>query len=200
MLGVTFDSKLNWGHHISNCINKAKKSLFTLRLLRKFFNPLEMRTLLDSYFYSVLYYNAVIWLQPEIGCAMKQKLLSISACALRTCLMNNNNVRSFEKIHELNKKCTPIQIMSYQAALLLYKTINFEVPDFEAITVLNQMTGTSRQTSFIIFRNSSTRIGMNTTSNKFHQLTDKIYLNSLGLTFVHYKKLMKIRFLKFGNT
>ena len=131
---------------------------------------------------------------------MKQKLLSISACALRTCLMNNNTSVSFEKIHELNKKCTPIQIMSYQAALSLYKTINFEVPDFEAITVLNQMTVSSRQTSFIIFRNNSTRIGMNTTSNKFYQLTNKITLNSLGLTFAHYKKLMKIQFLKFGNT
>ena len=94
VLGVTFDSKLNWSHHISNCINKAKKALFALRLLKKFFNPLEMRTLLDSYFYSVLYYNAVIWLQPEIGSAMKQKLLSISACALRSCLVNNNNVNN----------------------------------------------------------------------------------------------------------
>ena len=93
--------------------------------------------------------------------------------------------------------------MSYQAALILHKTMNFEVPDFEAITVLNQLTVTSRQTSFIIVRNNSSRIGMNslnTTSNKFYQLTDKIYLNSLGLTFVHYKKLMKIEFLKYGKT
>ena len=174
--------------------------MFALRLLRKFFNPSQMRTLLDSYFYSVLYYNAVIWLQPEIGCAMKQKLLSISSCALRTCLMNKNNVISFEKIHELNKKCTPEQIMKYQASLLLHKTTNFEVPDFEAITVLNQMTVTSRQTSFIIFRNNSTKIGMNTTANKLYQLTGMISLNSLGLPFVYFKKLMKIQFLKYGKT
>ena len=90
--------------------------------------------------------------------------------------------------------------MSYQAALLLHKTINFELPNFEAITVLNQMTVTRRQTSFIIFRNNSTKIGMNTTANKFYQLTGKVALNSLSLTFVHFKKLMKIQFLKYGNT
>ena len=69
---VTFDCKLNWNPHISNCINKAKKSLFTLRLLRKFLNNSEMRILLYSYFYSVLYYNAMIWLVPKIGNVMKK--------------------------------------------------------------------------------------------------------------------------------
>ena len=87
-----------------------------------------------------------------------------------------------------------------QAELLLHKTTNFEVPDFEGITVLNQTTLTSRQTSFLILGNNSTRIGMNTTSNKFYQLTGKILLNSLGLTFTHFKKLMKVQFLKYGKT
>ena len=105
VLGITFDSKLNWNQHISNCINKAKKSLFALRLLRKFFNQNEMRVLLDSYFYSVLYYNAVIWLMPRIGSVMTQKLLSVSACALRICLLSNNCELLLERIHEINKKC-----------------------------------------------------------------------------------------------
>ena len=87
-----------------------------------------------------------------------------------------------------------------QAELLLHKTTNFEVPDFEGITVLNQTTVTSRQTSFLILGNNSTRIGMNTTANKFYQLTGKIALNSLGLTVVHFKKLIKIQFLKYGKT
>ena len=125
-----------------------------------------MRKLLDSYFYSVLYYNDVIWLIPEIGSVMKQKLLSISACALRTCLMSNNREISFEKVHELHKKCTPSQIMRYQSSLQLHKIINFEQPNFEAVTVLNQMTCT------II------KIGMNTTVNKFYQLSGKVTLNS----------------------
>ena len=47
------------GMNISNCINKANKAIVALRLLRKYFNFHKMRSLLDSYFYSVLYYNSV---------------------------------------------------------------------------------------------------------------------------------------------
>ena len=66
--------------------------------------------------------------------------------------MNVDNVISFEKIHEINKKCTPSQIMSYQSALQQQKTVNFNEPLFEAITVLDQITVTSWQTVFLIFR------------------------------------------------
>ena len=51
VLGVIFDCKLNWNSHVASAINKAKNSLLALRLLRKYFNPSEMRTLLDSNFY-----------------------------------------------------------------------------------------------------------------------------------------------------
>ena len=51
VLGVIFDSKLSWNDHIAHCISKSKKALFALRLLRKYFNFDEMRTLLDSNFY-----------------------------------------------------------------------------------------------------------------------------------------------------
>ena len=53
VLGVIFDSKLNWGPHLANAICKSRKALFALRLLRKIFNYQEMRLLLDSYFYVV---------------------------------------------------------------------------------------------------------------------------------------------------
>ena len=156
-------------------------------------------------FNSVLYYNAVVWLVPEIGLVMKQMLLSISACALRSCIGNVDNVISFEKLYQINKKCTPTQIMAYQSALQLHKILDFNnldfvQPSFESVTVLNQMAVTSRQINFIIFRENTTKIGMNTTAYKFNQLSGKMSLNSLGYSFVHYKKLMKFQFLKYGKT
>ena len=44
---------------------KQKKSLYALRLIRNFFKKEEMKIYLDSNFYSILYYNAVIWLSPR---------------------------------------------------------------------------------------------------------------------------------------
>ena len=138
VLGVTFDSKLNWYSHTCKAIAKARKALYALRLLRNFFTKDKMRTLLDSYFYSVLYYNSVIWLTPELNSQIKQSLLSVSANALRSCLMYNCSEISFIRIHQMCKKCTPTQIMSYQNALWLHKTVNvmFEQCSTEHVRVL----------------------------------------------------------------
>ena len=107
VLGVIFDSKLNWNAHIANAISKAKKAFFALRLFNKFFNTTDMRALLDSNFYSILYYNSVIWLTPKITAVMKQSLLSISANALRSCMMVKCAQVYFENVHVKCKKVLP---------------------------------------------------------------------------------------------
>ena len=202
VLGVIFDNKLNWNAHISHIIKKAKKSLYALKLLKRHFNHDEMRMLLDSYFYSVLYYNSVIWLTPEISSKMKHNLFSISANALRTCLLTNALDISFDNIHKNNKKCTPNQIMLYQISIKLFKVVNdTEIPiKTETIRVFDQVISTRRQLYFEILRNNTYKIGMNTTTNKFYHVNKRIGLNNLNLNFVHFKKIMKIQFLKNGKT
>ena len=58
-----------------------------------------------------IYYNAFIWQTPQICCTMKQALLSISANALRSCMLLNSSELSFVRIHLICQKCTPTQIM-----------------------------------------------------------------------------------------
>ena len=161
-----------------------------------------MRMLLDSNFYSILYYNAVLWLTPELSSVMKQALLSISANALRSCMMSRCPEISFITIHTLCKKCTPSQIMSYQSSLHLYKSLNdlYESCSTEHATLLSNIVCTRRQLNFEIIRNNKNKIGMNCLSNKFYHISKLISLNNLNLNFVHFKKLMKIQFLKNGRT
>ena len=161
-----------------------------------------MRVLLDANFYSILYYNAVIWLTPSLSTVTKQSLLSVSACALRSCLSHDGFDISFDNLHKSHKKCTPTQIMYYQLALSLHKTLNFDECDlsFELITVLEQLVCTRRQVLFQIFRNSNYKIGFNIAANKFFYLNNKIGLELLNLNFVQFKKLAKILFLKYGKT
>ena len=90
--------------------------------------------------------------------------------------------------------------MLYQSALNLHKILNQDLISFEIVTVLNQIISTRRQTTFEIIRDNDGKIGMNTTANKFYCLNDKISLLVLNYSFVHYKKLMKIQFLKNGRT
>ena len=202
VLGVTFDSKLNWGIHVAKTISKAKKALYALKMIKKFFTKNEMRKLLDSNFYSILYYNAVIWLTPNLKSDLKQDLLSASACALRSCLTRSEHEISFLRLHKIHMKCTPDQIMLYQQALQLHKTINHvDFPQsFEYITVVDQTICTSRQLRFQIFKNNRSKIGLNTTANKLYCITNLVSLEMLNMTFVHFKKLVKIQFKKNGKT
>ena len=199
VLGVLFDSKLNWNSQAAQSISKAKKALYALRLLKRNFNGNEMRTLLDANFYSILYYNSVIWLTPNLSSEMKQSLLSISANALRSCLNLSFDV-SFENVHKISNKCTPKQIMSYQISLNLHKTLNDPVMKTETLRVIEQSVFTGRQITFEIFRHNNFKIGMNTQANKFYHITKMISLDKLNLSFVHYKKIMKVQFLKYGKT
>ena len=92
--------------------------------------------------------------------------------------------------------------MYYQLSLSLHKTLNTDACDFalETISVLDQMICTRRQINFAIFRNSNSKIGFNTTANKFFYLNDKIGLELFNLTKINFKKIAKIQFLKYGKT
>ena len=132
---------------------------------------------------------------------LKHNLLSISANALRTCLSHVGLNVSFVDIHKINSKCTPQQIMLYQIALNLHRVLNSDLPlTFEKISLLDQMVCGRRQLRFEVLRNFQGKIGMNTQANKFYHVSNMIGLDLLNLGFVHYKKVAKVQFLKFGNT
>ena len=52
---------------------------------------------------TILYYNAVIWLTPNLRSDLKQNLLSASACALRICFMPEGFEMSFDNWHKIHK-------------------------------------------------------------------------------------------------
>ena len=117
-------------------------------------------------------------------------------------MMYNCSEISFLEIHKKCKKCTPTQIMFYLSSILLYKTLNniFTYCSTEYACLLNNIVCTRRQLKFEIVRNNRTKIGMNMISNKFYHISKQIGLDLLNLKLVHFKKLMKIQFLKNGCT
>ena len=66
--------------------------------------------------------------------------------------------------------------------------------------MLSEYWGASRQLTFTSFRNNQLKIGLNMSANKLHCVSDLVSLDMLNLNFIHFKKLAKIRFLKFGKT
>ena len=78
--------------------------------------------------------------------------------------------------------------------------LNDPIIKTETLHVIEQSVFTGRQITFEILRQNNYKIGMNTQANKFYHITKMIGLDKLNLSFVHYKKIMKIQFLKYGKT
>ena len=86
VLGVTFDSKIQWAPRVANCISKSTKALNAIKLIKRFFTKKELLQLVTSNFFSILYYNSEVWHLPTLSSKIEQKLLSASAKAIKTCM------------------------------------------------------------------------------------------------------------------
>ena len=66
--------------------------------------------------------------------------------------------------------------------------------------LMDQTICSSRQLKFQIMKKANRKIGMNIAANKFYHINNEISFDMLNLSFVHYKKLCKLQFLKYGPT
>ena len=197
VLGVVFDSKLNWSDHVAYAINRASRALNAIKLIRKFFNTRELISLTTSNYYSILYYNSEIWHLPSLTNELKHSLFIASAVALRVCLHYPDNSISYKELHKITKRATPEMICEYKMALLLYKTFNDRQPEGEWLNLNDNFICTSRQSLFKVKRAHHSKTGLNCATNRFHYLNDKIPLEWLNKGFANYKIECKKLFLSF---
>ena len=191
VLGVIFDSKLNWNAQVSNAIMKANRSLYAIKLLTKYFNSPEIKMLLNSYFYSTLYYNSQIWLSNNLDQNSKQTLLSASAKALRLTRPLGTRILSFEELHKISKQSTPAQVALFKLSIELYKLYNSENASMNHTRLATQIIVGRRQNFFMCFRQNNYKIGLNSLVNKFFYLNGKIPLDLLNLNLSGFKYKMK---------
>ena len=195
VLGVIFDQKLQWVSHISQCIAKSNKALAAIRMIRKFFNTNELLQLVTSNFYSILYYNSEIWHLPSLNANLKQKLLSSSARAIKTCVKFDSSNISFVNLHQMYQRATPDRILMYKHALALFKLFNTTHHTIEwAALNLNQV-NTSRQLHFITRKSNLKRVGLNALANRFHILNGLIPLSVFDKSYDSFKVYCKKEFL-----
>ncbi len=195
VLGVLFDSKLQWSAHISKTILKANRALCAIRLIKNYFTKDELRTLLTANFYSILFYNSEIWHIPTINPHSKQLLLASSAKALKLCIKDHSILYSYENIHSLTKRATPQQLSTFKHAILLFKLYNNSMSTSDWVKLNFQQIITSRQTNFMIVQTRNYKIGNNLLCNRLTLLNNKIPLSWLSLPFERFKLNCKEKFL-----
>jgi hypothetical protein len=195
VLGVIFDSKLQWVEQVSKAVRRANSALHAIRLIRKFFTTKELLQLLTANFYSILYYNSEIWHINKLSHNLKQILLSTSAKALKLCQKHVDNSISFINLHRIHNRATPDQMLKYKHALLLYSVYNNNRPNMEWLMLNFQQILTSRQTNFEFIRTNHYRVGQNILINRLSTINRLIPLEWVNLSKSLFKINCKNKFL-----
>ena len=82
--------------------------------------------------------------------------MSASAKALKVCWKKIDINVSFESLHKMSKRATPVKLMKYKLALCLYKIYNTDFNSKEFIRLNMSQILTSRQEKFFLALNQIT--------------------------------------------
>ena len=144
VLSETFHCKLQCSLHVPNAMKKPQKALHAIKFIQPYFHTIEIKTLLTSNFYSVLYCNSEIWHIPTLNPLSKQQLLIASAKALKLCSPLIDPMTSFLDINYNCERATPPQMQKYKLAILLHKLYNKKEPKVEWLSLNFQQILVSR--------------------------------------------------------
>ena len=182
-------------HPISQAINNSKRALHGIKLIKKFLSKDEIKMLLTSNFYSVLYYNCEIWLSQGLNVRNKQQLLAASSNALRI-LNNVSDLRvSSVQLHNSEKRALPMNFAKYRLAIQLFKLYNggYESDDWQDLNV--QQNFNARCDTFHINDCSKMKVGKNILCNRLTCLNRQVKLDWLNLSLTAFKLKAKNIFL-----
>ena len=136
VLGIVFDSKLQWSEQIANASSKALKALNAIKLIKRYFNITELLQLITAKVYSILYYNSEIWHLPSLKQNLKTKLLSVSAKAIKTCMYPDPMI-SHENIYKMNNRASPESMSLYKLSIQIFNLSNkISKPQFKKVAKL----------------------------------------------------------------
>ena len=191
VLGVLFDSKLNWAAHIENTIQKCKKTLQAIRLISDYFNIDERLNIVTSLFYSKLYYGADVWLIPSLKSTLKKKLSTISTQALR--IAANDYLRTFNcaDLHVMFNRFTPSIWGHYCALLNLHRIINNHVPEEIWIELQTNSLPLTRANKTLFPPKNKLKVGINSILNRLSFVSTLITNDQLNFSSNAFKVLIK---------
>ena len=102
---------------------------------------------------------------------------------------------SYQTLHKINDRATPMQMMLYKHAIILYKIFNNKQPPQDWLELNFTQLHSNRQTHFECINNARFKVGNNTLSNRFAALNNKLPLTWLNLQPIAYKLKCKKEFL-----
>ena len=105
---------------------------------------------------------------------LKKKLLSALANALKICSTWTEENISFERLHQMNKRATPIKMYMYKLAIQLFKLYNSEIKSPDWIDLNFQQNFNGRSTKFLVSNCAKYKIGSHLLANRLSALNNSL--------------------------
>ena len=191
VLGVTFDSKLNWHSHVCSTILKCKKTLQAIKIISKNFTVDERINIITSLLYSRMYYGSDIWLIPTLKSKLNMNLLRISTQALKIASNDTYNTFSTQDLHIMFARFTPNQMMQYVSFLNLYKCVNNKIPESIWIELQFNHQPLTRANKILFPPSNKLRVGLNSLSNRLSYSSTMITNDDLNKSYPTFKIMAK---------
>ena len=115
--------------------------------------------------------------------------MSASAKALRVAFHFPDPMISYVNLHKMANRATPDMFLKYKSSLLLYRTLNDEIPEADWLFLNFSQVITRRQNIFMIRKTNNFNVGLNVSNNKFHVLNGCIPLEWLNIPINSFKVL-----------
>ena len=195
ILGVTFDAKLNWQIHVDNVVRKCNRTIHAINLIKKYFTQDEKLHIVNAFLYSQMYYCSTVWLTPNLKLMYVNKLLSISAKALRIVSGDDYLFFSYNELHLMFNRATPRQWSMYQHALQLYKIFNHHIPEQIWIELCDRVAISERTFFMNIPNTNKKRVGLNKFINRINPISRRLNTNDFNMSIDSFKVKMKREFI-----
>jgi hypothetical protein len=171
ILGLIFDSRLNWYKQTTTAIEKANKAKQGLKLIAKFFTTEEMIQLSTSLFYSRLYYGAKVWLSSALAAPLKKKLWQASSKMLRIVQKDWRGLYSYKTLHKISNRATPEMWANYSTACAMFDVVSTGIPEDIVVNMTENFLNSARNEGLLFTRSNKIKIGFNCLSNRLQKVS-----------------------------
>ena len=120
VLGIVFDSRLEWTKQVDKSILRARQSSQALKRIRNYFSEAEKNKLITSLVFSRMYYGSEIWLLPNLKERHFNRLYSQSGRSLKLI----NKEWSYRVLHVSFSRATPKIFSLYQTCINYYDLLH----------------------------------------------------------------------------
>ena len=153
VLGIAFDSKLDWEKQISKAILKTNRMLHGLRKIWRFLDSAQAQQVITSFYYSVLYYSLEVWFHRHLRFDLMQRIRSVHYRALRV----THGKLTRDELDIIGKHATPDEWADYSVAKFLARTVIVGKPACLLDEILQNAYSERRQHGRLFFYDNSVR-------------------------------------------